>query len=50
MMSRFGGQGPENGPVGVFVVPAAVVQRLVERALAQANEVAPQTVEEVPAS
>jgi hypothetical protein len=42
MMSRFGGQGQELGPVGVFVLPGDVVRRLVERALAQADQVAPQ--------
>lgn len=42
MMSRFGGQGQELGPVGVFVLPSDVVRRLVERAIAQADQVAPQ--------
>jgi hypothetical protein len=47
MMSRFGAQGQELGPVGTFVLPGDVVRRLIERALAQADQVAPQAASEV---
>lgn len=37
MMSRFGGQGSEGGPVGTFILPGDTVTRLVERARVQAR-------------
>lgn len=41
MMSRLGAGGNENGPVGVFALPGSAVQRLIGRALAQADSLTP---------